>query len=393
MNPNQKKILSYAAFTILLVLIVWVLFYRIASKTGMLPVTPTEQADWRTYQNDAFAFKISYPPYLETGLAQKQATSDYDGLDARMFRASFPDKYQPGTNLRAATVIAGAKKVSQYECWQISGNDPDLYGSGKSHYENISIHGMPFRRVTVSDAGAGNVYVTYRYATFWNDTCYLLSLVAHSNNLGILQETDSTIKQYDQAALSAVFDKIVATFETLTPVANNTNPVVTLPLKTYDNQEYGIFFKYPGKFDLATPGSLTWRFPDETLAQFSYRDVSKEHATVADTITLSWLPIPRGISPEQVLIEHTFYDGSGANPKSFDEFKSVRIGGLNFYKIRTGTFEGVLGMHYYLIHDSGVFVFSLNSHGVPWTEPGYDPDADARKADLEAMLATVQLSE
>ncbi|GEM_PF-6667361 len=157
-------------------------------------------------------------------------------------------------------------------------------------------------------------------------------------------------------------------------------------MATFRNPEFGISFEYPTRYSvLRLPGQtdvgalplLEYKAPDK----FAY-----------DTIAVSWLPFKQGQNVEQVMVNNVVYDGSGAHPKSFDSFVLVHLGDNDFYKIGTGLFEGVLGYQYYLVRDSGAFVFTLTSSGVPWTDPSYDSEKDPRLLDLQEILRTVKLS-
>jgi len=166
-------------------------------------------------------------------------------------------------------------------------------------------------------------------------------------------------------------------------------PVTKIPvspsvnLAAYKNPEYGISFDYPAKYKNT--------LPSEYLPIFQYRDYQKPAATLADTIDVVWLPFKSGISSEQALIDDVYYDGSGMHPKSFDDFTLIHFGDNDFYKIRTGLFEGVLGYRYYLLRQDGAYVFKLTSLGVPWTDSTFNPETEARHLELQEILKTVKL--
>lgn len=153
---------------------------------------------------------------------------------------------------------------------------------------------------------------------------------------------------------------------------------------TYSNPEYGISFSYPAKYSN--------NMPAEYLPFFQYKDPQKPNASVADSIDVRWLPIKQDYSPEQALMDDVVYDGSGAHPKSFDEFELIHLGENDFYRIKTGLFEAVLGYRYYLIKQDGAFVFNLVSNRVPWTDPSYEPEKDIRHLELQQILKTVRLN-
>jgi len=163
----------------------------------------------------------------------------------------------------------------------------------------------------------------------------------------------------------------------------NTPVSPSIDLVTYKNPEYGISFDYPAKYKNA--------LPPEYLPLLQYRDYQKPAATLADTIDVVWLPFKSGISSEQALIDDVYYDGSGMHPKSFDDFSLIHLGYNDFYKIRTGLFEGVLGYRYYLIRQDGAYVFKLTSLGVPWTDATFNPETEVRHLELQEILKTVKL--
>ena len=158
-------------------------------------------------------------------------------------------------------------------------------------------------------------------------------------------------------------------------------------LKTYSNPEYGITFQYPAKY-------IPTQFPkgsEGLLPFFQYKDPNKTLSSVPDFLDVRWLSVKNGDNVEEVMMKDVVYDGSGFHPKSFNAFTPVRLGDNDFYKILTGTFEGVLGYRYYLVKSSGAFVFVLTSNGVPWTEPLFDPEKDTRHLELQEMLKTVKI--
>jgi hypothetical protein len=171
----------------------------------------------------------------------------------------------------------------------------------------------------------------------------------------------------------------------LVPRENNAKPaeIPKEKLATYSNPEYGISFEYPAKYSNV--------LSDIYLPALQYRDYQKPTATLADTIDVRWIPFKSGDSPEQALMNDVVFDGSGAHPKSFDSFSLIHLGDNDFYKIRTGLFEGVLGYRYYLVKENGAFVFVVTSLGVPWTDPKFNPETDARHLELLEMLKTVKL--
>lgn len=169
-------------------------------------------------------------------------------------------------------------------------------------------------------------------------------------------------------------------------ISDNKNQAVPVSeeLKSFSDPEYGISFEYPSKYSTLIPPGIS----ETVLPLLQYKDPGKN---MPDYVDVRWLPFKSTDSSEQVLIKDVYYDGSGAHPRSFDEFKLVRLGYNDFYKIRTGLFEGVLGYKYYLVKEEGAFVFSLTSNNVPWTDTLYSSESDPRNLELQKMLKTVRL--
>ncbi len=96
--------------------------------------------------------------------------------------------------------------------------------------------------------------------------------------------------------------------------------------------------------------------------------------------------------PEQALMNDAVYDASGAHLASFDNFTLVHQDDNDFYKIRAGLFEGVLGYRHHLTREGGAVDFVLAANGVPWTDPLFNSENYARKVELGNMLKTVRLN-
>lgn len=93
------------------------------------------------------------------------------------------------------------------------------------------------------------------------------------------------------------------------------------------------------------------------------------------------------------MMDDAVYDASGAHPSSASAFQKVSLGGREFYRIRTGRFEGTLGYNYYLPDRNRIYVFSFRSQGVDWTNPDLDEDADPVHAALKSILAGLRIND
>lgn len=238
-----------------------------------------------------------------------------------------------------------------------------------------------------------------------NDTLIPFSIVVYSREewpevKGGLEESRSIFKELKGSDIRAfvallpyhysipsgfgfdrTYDTILSTFK-----FTGQNLADVSGLKTYSNLEYGISFQYPAKYNSKPTDGIVGVLP-----LFQYVDPNKPRG-VPDFIDVKWLPFKSEDNSEQKMMNDVVFDGSGMHPKSFDSFALVRLGDGDFYKIRTGVFEGVLGYRYYLVRESGAFVFTLTSNGVPWTDPTFNPETDPRHVELQQMLKTVRLN-
>ncbi len=176
---------------------------------------------------------------------------------------------------------------------------------------------------------------------------------------------------------------------TTTPDTTGTNPDTSKTL--YTNTDLGFSFSYPKTFSI-----VPQNFMDTTGAKTL---ILLANADKSQTIHVSVLrdaktgkPISSDIANyEKALIANTTFDGSGANPKSFSEFSLKQLGDARFAYIKTGLFEGVLGVDYYAAVPGGIVRFSETSQGVDWTNPSFDPEQDAGHLALKSMLATFKV--
>jgi hypothetical protein len=170
----------------------------LASDTPGLPPTfelrPTEAgpAAWPCYDNEwAFPFTLCYPP-----------DASLIPLSPSSARIDLP--IEPDTNL-AEKWLEIVVTEGQAECRGPMGSlEPP---------ETVTIMGpynaLDFLRESGGDAGAGNFWNWVSYSTAWGDTCVSLTFTLHSTNP---LNYDPPITEFDEAAETAVFDMIMATF-------------------------------------------------------------------------------------------------------------------------------------------------------------------------------------
>lgn len=160
-------------------------------------------------------------------------------------------------------------------------------------------------------------------------------------------------------------------------------------LKTYTNEQYGFEFKYPQHLldvsDTIAGGGLIAGFVDSSN--------TKPRLTSSTDILVSVRPIVPGEDFRNILIKSVAFDGSGLNPKSFDEFSQGKFGDNTVYFIRSGLFEGLLTMDYFLIDRNRIFSFLVHSSPVDWTNPDFKAENDPLNRDVQKILSTFKFLE
>lgn len=168
------------------------------------------------YEDINYGYSLEYPVILDKSENQHKASNDFDGIKAdTLFTASFPEGFEKGTNLTSATLFAGIRDVKKGECHSKIYGGSVASSSARISPTPVSIGDIDFSVVSISDPGAGNLYVTTRYTTLHNNLCYSVGVVAHSfNDIETYNEDhkDAPIERYDQYKIDAVLDKVVQSF-------------------------------------------------------------------------------------------------------------------------------------------------------------------------------------
>ena len=174
--------------------------------------TATGVVDGMTlYTDSSKTFSFSYPAVAtisgggvgyDTDWKQEATTS---GL--LLVKASIPSSIQPKTNFAGAQFTVGTSP------------DPDAVkdcltenaGNGVTS-SKVMIDGIPFTKLSFSDAGAGNFYDTTSYRTVRNDQCYAVEYTIHSTNIGNYSP-DQGITSFDEKSVQNTLEGIVQSFK------------------------------------------------------------------------------------------------------------------------------------------------------------------------------------
>jgi hypothetical protein len=200
-------------------------FGEIAATFRWLDATPTPvatatvPAGWVCYTNATYAFEFCYP--ADATLSDE--TTDHVRVHLTI---------AAGTNLLEKWMDADGRTIPpSCESPQAEGYDPSAITSSTQ-----TIAGLSFLVQSASEGAAGNIYQWTGYSTERDTVCASLTGVLHSAQPG---NYSTPPPLFDEAAESAVFEQIVATFHWLevgtpTPTAaGGDQPTATFQENTY----------------------------------------------------------------------------------------------------------------------------------------------------------------
>lgn len=178
--------------------------------------TPTPSAtpavDWLTFTNRRYSFELKYPP-------PGPIIANNDTF------ATIHLPFVQGTALQDKSLY-----ITAYENVNTCMGAFPLPQSS----DNVTINGIPFLKQTGQDSGAGHLFRWISYSTPRNNVCVSLNFILDFLNPGTPATPPAV---YDEAAESAIFEQIVATYRwleitpTITPVEppiNTSTPTGTL---------------------------------------------------------------------------------------------------------------------------------------------------------------------
>lgn len=155
-----------------------------------------------TYTNTEHTFSLAYPK--EFSLANAETVE----AQQQVVIVTIPRSVQPKTNFSGASV--GVAVQSDEESVQNCLIDPN--GVGRATQKTIN--GTVFSVSKSADAGAGNYYDSVEYRAVHNNSCYVITSVVHSTNIGNYSP-DQGITVFDAGLVTKIIDSIVTTFHFL----------------------------------------------------------------------------------------------------------------------------------------------------------------------------------
>lgn len=119
-----------------------------------------------------------------------------------------PSSVQPNTNFREAKFTIG------------SSSDPlALVGclvptNGERAKGEVIIQGIVFKKITLTEAGAGNYYDTTSYRTIHENMCYVVEYTIHSSNLRNYSP-EQNIQEFDTPFIVETLESMAKSFQFL----------------------------------------------------------------------------------------------------------------------------------------------------------------------------------
>jgi membrane-bound inhibitor of C-type lysozyme len=151
---------------------------------------------------NAFAIVGTEPDYTQSWRVNATTT----GL--LLAEVQLAGNTMPKTNFAGAqfTVGTSANPDAVQSCLVAS--------NGEVAAGNVTINGVSFAKLTLSDAAAGNLYNTTSYRTVREGQCYAVEYTIHSTQLANYPAS-AGIKAFDQASVTAQLDAIAKSFKFL----------------------------------------------------------------------------------------------------------------------------------------------------------------------------------
>jgi membrane-bound inhibitor of C-type lysozyme len=169
-------------------------------------------AGMTTYTDPSKTFSFSYPAEdvtisgggvgYDTNWKQEATTS---GLLLAV--GDISSSFEPNTNFADAKFTVGTSPDPQAVATCLSEGNGNPVTSSK-----VNINGIPFTKLTFSDAAAGNVYDTVSYRTVRNSQCYAVEYTIHYGNIQNYPP-NSGISAFNETQVKNVLEGIVQSFK------------------------------------------------------------------------------------------------------------------------------------------------------------------------------------
>ena len=157
------------------------------------------------YVNIKYGFSLERPK--TTSLQTKGFEAFLPLTQTPVIAVILPQSLFKGTNLVEAGVYIGASSApSVTSKWNVP-----VAGSGEAAQGTTTINGATFAIFTSSEGAAGSIYEQRVYRTLRKGTCFELTELLHSAEIG--NYTPGSVVQFDRVKFGGYLEAIVDTFK------------------------------------------------------------------------------------------------------------------------------------------------------------------------------------
>jgi len=180
-------------------------------------LSPLLQKEWDRYRSEGFAFEIQFPrEIVRKSILNQDVLNAGIGVNPEApvweFNLDNPELYT-GTNLVDASLLVHVLEGKDQEKACNSFKPGSVYQTPNQMRDSLletELNGVPFWKDEVIEGVMGEFYHRISYRTFTKGACYELTQLLNYQNISGL--TDENIKEFDQKAVIAELDKVLATF-------------------------------------------------------------------------------------------------------------------------------------------------------------------------------------
>jgi hypothetical protein len=165
----------------------------------IIPWVPTLR-----YANDKHGFSVDRPKTSTLATAGFEAYLPL--TQTPVVAIVLPPSLFKGTNLGEAGVYIGASSAAAVTSkWKVP-----VSGSAEVAAGTTTVNGATFAVFTSTEPAAGNIYEERVYRTVHEGTCFELTELLHSGNIG--NYTPGTVEQFDKVKFGGYLEAIVESF-------------------------------------------------------------------------------------------------------------------------------------------------------------------------------------
>lgn len=169
-----------------------------------VPITTGSSENVFTDQTQTIRF--SYPKELSVTPSDAELTTSWrtntQTLGRILAKVVLPKTSQPNTNLSDSWVTIGTSSDPQ------ASKDCLVPTNGERAKGVVTINGVVFNRITLTDAGMSQYYDTTSYHTLRNGHCYVIEYTIHSVSIGVYSP-DQGIKEFDTKKVVDILEGMV----------------------------------------------------------------------------------------------------------------------------------------------------------------------------------------